>query len=189
MPSRVDEQLQWLRRRGTCTATLRWKRRDLAVLVGDRPTDAGRSGARRGRAIAAPSNGPARRRGAPALFAASTGVPATRTRSALPAARGMSKPSALARWNAQNRTEVLGDRGAGDEVELGSRRAERPEPHVHHERRTRGRRSRRSGEQPSSARPRGAGGNRRRTRPTPYRASRTATTDRRRRSATPTRTS
>jgi tRNA (cmo5U34)-methyltransferase len=35
MPSRVDEQLQWLRAAGL-TATVRWQRRDLAVFVGDR---------------------------------------------------------------------------------------------------------------------------------------------------------
>jgi tRNA (cmo5U34)-methyltransferase len=35
MPSRVDEQLQWLRD-ANLNATLRWQRRDLAVLVADR---------------------------------------------------------------------------------------------------------------------------------------------------------
>jgi tRNA (cmo5U34)-methyltransferase len=35
MPSRVDEQLQWLRD-ANLIPTLRWQRRDLAVLVGDR---------------------------------------------------------------------------------------------------------------------------------------------------------
>ena len=38
MPSRADEQLQWLADAGF-TATLRWMKRDLAVLVGDRTTD------------------------------------------------------------------------------------------------------------------------------------------------------
>jgi tRNA (cmo5U34)-methyltransferase len=34
-PSRVDEQLRWLRD-ANLTVTLRWQRRDLAVFVGDR---------------------------------------------------------------------------------------------------------------------------------------------------------
>jgi tRNA (cmo5U34)-methyltransferase len=37
LPSRADEQLQWLTD-AKLTATLRWKKRDLAVLVGDRDT-------------------------------------------------------------------------------------------------------------------------------------------------------
>jgi tRNA (cmo5U34)-methyltransferase len=35
LPSRADEQLQWMRD-ATLTATLRWKHRDLAVMIGDR---------------------------------------------------------------------------------------------------------------------------------------------------------
>ena len=35
MPSRADEQLQWMSD-AKLTATLRWKQRDLAVMVGDR---------------------------------------------------------------------------------------------------------------------------------------------------------
>jgi tRNA (cmo5U34)-methyltransferase len=35
LPSRADEQLQWMRD-ATLTATLRWKHRDLAVMTGDR---------------------------------------------------------------------------------------------------------------------------------------------------------
>jgi len=38
MPSRADEQLQWLADAGF-TATARWAKRDLAVLVGDRTTE------------------------------------------------------------------------------------------------------------------------------------------------------
>jgi tRNA (cmo5U34)-methyltransferase len=35
LPSRADAQLQWMRD-ATLTATLRWKHRDLAVMIGDR---------------------------------------------------------------------------------------------------------------------------------------------------------
>jgi tRNA (cmo5U34)-methyltransferase len=35
LPSRADEQLQWMRD-ATLTAALRWKHRDLAVMIGDR---------------------------------------------------------------------------------------------------------------------------------------------------------